>query len=159
MAALDHDPAPESGHRAPAPCHPQRIQLSRAKGFNLQAASLALNGLPAVVVARPSRWGNPFVVGAYVRLGHNLPVKIRNAETAAALFRMTCEERAPDLSALRGKNLACWCELPAPWEPDHCHAAILLELANPNDGAAPRHPLPTEPAGLKLTPNPETPAK
>lgn len=39
---------------------PQRIRLSRAKGFNLQAASLALNGLPAVNVARPGKWGNPF---------------------------------------------------------------------------------------------------
>jgi hypothetical protein len=39
---------------------PQRIQLSRRKGFDLQAASLALNGLPAVVVARPSKFGNPF---------------------------------------------------------------------------------------------------
>lgn len=39
---------------------PVRIRLSRAKGFNLQAASLAINGLPAVNCARPGRWGNPF---------------------------------------------------------------------------------------------------
>lgn len=31
---------------------------------------------------------------------------------------------------LRGHNLACWCPLPAPGEPDHCHAAVLLEIAN-----------------------------
>jgi hypothetical protein len=32
---------------------------------------------------------------------------------------------------LRGKNLACWCPLPAsPYEPDECHAAVLLEIAN-----------------------------
>lgn len=31
---------------------------------------------------------------------------------------------------LRGKNLACWCKLPKPGEPDICHAAVLLELAN-----------------------------
>ena len=42
---------------------PQRIQLRRAKGFNRQAVSLALNGLPCVSVARPGRWGNPFKVG------------------------------------------------------------------------------------------------
>ena len=31
---------------------------------------------------------------------------------------------------LRGKNLACWCELPKPGKPDLCHAAVLLEFAN-----------------------------
>lgn len=35
------------------------------------------------------------------------------------------------LPMLAGKNLACWCPLPAPGEPDICHAAVLLELANP----------------------------
>lgn len=40
---------------------PVRIRLSRAKGFDLQALSYATNGLPAVNVARPSRWGNPWV--------------------------------------------------------------------------------------------------
>jgi hypothetical protein len=37
-----------------------RLQLSRRAGFNLQAASQAANGLPAVNVARPTKWGNPF---------------------------------------------------------------------------------------------------
>jgi hypothetical protein len=31
---------------------------------------------------------------------------------------------------LRGKNLACWCKLPAPYEDDECHAAVLLKIAN-----------------------------
>lgn len=39
---------------------PQRLRLSRVKGFDLQAASQATNGLPAVNVARPGKWGNPF---------------------------------------------------------------------------------------------------
>lgn len=43
---------------------PVRLQLSRRKGFDLQALSRATNGLPAVNVARPSVWGNPFVIGA-----------------------------------------------------------------------------------------------
>lgn len=34
------------------------------------------------------------------------------------------------LPTLRGKNLACWCPLPKHGEPDNCHAALLLELAN-----------------------------
>ncbi len=46
-------------------------------------------------------------------------------------FRMTTDlgqvrlSIADDLSALRGKSLACWCK---PGEP--CHADVLLELAN-----------------------------
>jgi hypothetical protein len=42
---------------------PVRIQLRRSKGFNLQAVTRALNGLECVIVARPSRWGNPFIIG------------------------------------------------------------------------------------------------
>lgn len=41
---------------------PQRIQLSRRKGFRLQEESLALNGLPAVKVDRTGPWGNPFKI-------------------------------------------------------------------------------------------------
>ncbi|MFJ9034938.1 DUF4326 domain-containing protein [Streptomyces sp. NPDC102274] len=36
-----------------------------------------------------------------------------------------------ELHLLRGKDLACTCPLPEPGEPDHCHAAYLLALANP----------------------------
>jgi len=37
---------------------------------------------------------------------------------------------------LRGRNLACWCHLPTePHEPDMCHAAVLLEIANEEDPA------------------------
>jgi hypothetical protein len=43
--------------------NPLRLTLSRRKGFNLQAASHAANGLPATTVVRPGRWGNPFVIG------------------------------------------------------------------------------------------------
>lgn len=38
--------------------HPVRIQLSRRGGSNLQAASIARNGLEAINVARPGRWGS-----------------------------------------------------------------------------------------------------
>lgn len=41
---------------------PVRLQLSRKKGFNLQKLSRETNGLDAVRVARPSRWGNPWRV-------------------------------------------------------------------------------------------------
>lgn len=38
---------------------PQRIVLSRRAGFDLQAISHALNGLPAQSVARPGAVGQP----------------------------------------------------------------------------------------------------
>ena len=39
---------------------PRRITLSREKGWNLQAVSMALNGRPAVKVDRSTKWGNPY---------------------------------------------------------------------------------------------------
>lgn len=125
-------------HRAATP--PQRIQLSRAHGFNLQAASLALNGLPAIVVARPSPWGNPHRVW---RDGGQWFVSSRGCEhhpvgdqaegiaLAVAKHAADCLKSAPfygsatALLELRGKNLACWCKLGTP-----CHADTLLQLAN-----------------------------
>ena len=94
---------------------PVRLRLSRRKGFDLQATSRALNGLPAVNVARPSRWGNPF--------------RFNPADSVDPATRFACEI-APllDASPLRAKNLACFCRLEA-----RCHADVLLELANPAD--------------------------
>lgn len=104
---------------------PQRIQLSRAKGFRLQEASLALNGLPAVKVDRTTDWGNPYLPPSPDPLGR---------AWAVIQFRQYCPPESVMAEAarrlLRGKNLACWCGLPAPGEPDHCHAAVLLEIAN-----------------------------
>lgn len=86
---------------------PHRVQLSRRKGWKLPADT--------VVVARPTRWGNPF------RPGTN---GVPDAATAVARYR---REVAPalDVTVLRGRNLACWCPLDGP-----CHADVLLELAN-----------------------------
>ena len=93
---------------------PVRLQLSRQKGFNLQALSMATNGLPAVNVARPSRWGNPYKVGSDGGLDRCL-----NA------YRKMMENNPVIATELRGKNLACWCKQGWP-----CHADILLEIAN-----------------------------
>ena len=38
--------------------------------------------------------------------------------------------RAYCKAELKGKNLACWCPLPQPGEPDLCHAIIYLEFSN-----------------------------
>jgi hypothetical protein len=99
---------------------PVRLALSRRRGFRLQEASRAINGLACVVVARPTPWGNPFVVG-------------RDGDQAQCVERFRYEI-APKLAAearreLRGKNLACWCAPDAP-----CHADVLIEIANRERG-------------------------
>lgn len=110
---------------------PVRLQLSRKRGFNLQALSMATNGLPAVNVARPTKWGNPFRVGC---AGGAYTAKVMNQRHAWNLYRSVApdNERLVEAarSELRGMNLACWCKLPEPGFKDECHAAVLLELAN-----------------------------
>ena len=106
---------------------PTRLRLSRRRGFSLQAASRAANGLPAVVVARPGRWGNPY------RVGDPNPGGAGGLLTLADCLRqfrhhwegMPKPLRDAALAPLKGKNLACWCPLEGP-----CHADILLALAN-----------------------------
>lgn len=95
---------------------PVRLQLSRKRGFDLQANSMSINGLSAVKVTRPGKWGNPFVVSPHV-----------TAEKSVELFREVANSPTYIATAqtLRGKNLACWCK---PGEP--CHADVLLEIAN-----------------------------
>lgn len=38
---------------------------------------------------------------------------------------------------LKGKNLACWCPAPEPYEHDCCHASVLLKIANADDCEVP----------------------
>jgi hypothetical protein len=76
----------------------------------------AAPGLPA------SPYANPYRAGIY------------GAATAVELYRAYLAARPRLAEAARlelaGRDLACWCKLPAAGEPDHCHAAVLLELAN-----------------------------
>lgn len=101
--------------------HPVRIQRRRTRGYNMQAESRAINGLAAVYVGRPSKWGNPMRAPRAEGPG---------ALRAAVEFFRKCAAAVAPFEELRGKNLACWCPLPEPGQPDHCHAAVLLELAN-----------------------------
>lgn len=102
---------------------PERIQLRRTKGWRKPEG--------AIVVARPSRWGNPYRVGHWVEDPCNLHnylrrvYRIETAEQAVDLFRRLCEIEGYNLSSLRGRDLACWCPLDQP-----CHADVLLDLAN-----------------------------
>ena len=117
---------------------PQRIVLSRGRGFDLAATSVALNGLPAKVVSRPGRWGNPFVIDE-VMASEGLDRAAAQARAASLCAdwlrgRLPPElspRPAPDLDILRnelgGHNLACWCKAGTP-----CHADILIDFANSN---------------------------
>lgn len=104
---------------------PQRIQLSRKKGWRKPTN--------AVVVSRPSKWGNPYKAGTWVRLdGGHLPVQLKTVDDAVKLFRLQATDpeighrlREDARRELRGQDLACWCPLDKP-----CHADVLLEIAN-----------------------------
>lgn len=112
---------------------PERIQLRRTKGWKMPPNT--------VKVDRSTRWGNPFSIAGALDWGMTTPagahafvVKcfrawLRGDLKADNLWRGPQSEAARqpfrDLSALRGKNLACWCR---PGDP--CHADVLLELAN-----------------------------
>lgn len=76
------------------------------------------SGIPkgAVYVGRPTRWGNPFVIG---RDGNREEVIRKYYE-----HLLEREDLRADLDELRGKDLVCWCA------PAMCHADALLKLAN-----------------------------
>ena len=124
---------------------PVRIQRRRTKGYDMQAASRAINGLDCISVARPGRWGNPYDVRIF---GRDLAMKLfRNtmdgcwspsivenssdeicdaAYAAHRVFigRIREHPASAARSELRGKNLGCYCR-----PEDACHADILLEYA------------------------------
>lgn len=112
---------------------PERIQLRRTKGWRKPEG--------AIVVTRGTDWGNPFVVGQFVKIETPTPDKHARAKgewygcggemtraAAVAMFRAWVELMgfAPQIrDELRGRDLACWCAIGQP-----CHADVLLEIAN-----------------------------
>ncbi|MDN4616309.1 DUF4326 domain-containing protein [Leifsonia sp. F6_8S_P_1B] len=95
---------------------PRRIQLSRRKGWRKPENT--------VVVARPSKWGNPFSIAEHGR-AHAIAAFRAMLDDPAA--RAALDYPGPDeiRERLVGKNLACWCPLD-----QLCHADVLLEIAN-----------------------------
>lgn len=128
---------------------PVRLQLSRRKGFDLQALSRAINGLPAMKVDRATKWGNPFVVGEegdrraclhlfMCLLGNYLCLSSKTSIAQQRDYRRLIRRQRHHL---KGKNLACWCPPPAPGEIDLCHAQVLIEVANPEFDWPKRKPI------------------
>ena len=116
---------------------PRRIQLRRTKGWRKPENT--------VVVARPTKWGNPFTRRAAIESGYATDANWRAfvVECFRDWLGPSCSGRTwwqgtesdkrrtvilNNLPDLRGKNLACWCRLDQP-----CHADALLELANAED--------------------------
>jgi hypothetical protein len=96
---------------------PQRVQLRRTKGWRKPEG--------AIIVTRPSRWGNPYKIGDPDPVHASPMSRDRVVGWFEAMFEI--DERIPsaDIGELRGHDLACWCPLDQP-----CHADVLLEIAN-----------------------------
>jgi hypothetical protein len=119
---------------------PSRIQRKRTKGWRAPEG--------AVYVGRPTRFGNP---ARLIRVDHGqlivrwdpngIPVgtwpgdgveaRRYATELYASWINQPEQESARKLfrALLYGRDLLCWCPLPEPGQPDHCHGAVLLKLA------------------------------
>jgi hypothetical protein len=67
-----------------------------------------------VYIGRPSKWGNPFVIGEH---GDRAEVIRKYRE-----HLLRSPELVASLHELRGKVLGCWCK------PKACHGDVLVEL-------------------------------
>lgn len=99
---------------------PKRIQRKRTRGWKMPRNT--------VYVGRPTKWGNPFLIGQTYPYAHS-PALTR--QQTIELFEDYLKNEFLGIQIkdvkreLRGKNLACWCPLGEP-----CHADALLKLAN-----------------------------
>ena len=99
---------------------PLRLQRRRARGYSMQNESRDANGLYAVSVTRPGKWGNPFYPGSGMSMGfYDGDMRMVNPEptpaNCVAWFAKRLETM-PGLAAaaraeLQGMNLACYCAL------------------------------------------------
>ena len=74
----------------------------------------------AVYVGRPTKWGNPFVLG-----------KDGDRDTVIAKYEAWLKSKPALVEAARrelcGRDLVCWCA------PLRCHADVLMAIANTSD--------------------------
>jgi hypothetical protein len=88
----------------------------------------------AINVARPGKFGNPFVVGkdgtraeCVANFRHLLNGMVAIASGLGLEFNLAKRRYILDnIATLRGKDLACWCAL----DRGPCHADVLIDLAN-----------------------------
>lgn len=120
---------------------PERIQMSRQRPWRPEHPD-------AVIVARPTRWGNPISlsdvgaqypslpdVGVATIVVRDFEVLARRGSLSFPNWRFLGGKRGPvqwtypsveEIRAeLAGRDLACWCPLDQP-----CHADVLLRIAN-----------------------------
>lgn len=143
VTPLVNAPLPvESGSGAPP--SPLRLQRKRTRGFRLQEVSRAANGLYAVCVTRPGKFGNPYDWRIGVDAGGVSYAKGCAVDFYREWIRNGRGPGAPadeDIASLRGKNLACFCKLCAahaggrPFalrcsDCDPCHIDVLGPAAN-----------------------------
>lgn len=117
---------------------PKRIQMSRKHPWRTEHPD-------AVIVDRRTKWGNPLpgglkvltstqVVDGYRDLVMGRTVTVDALDYEITIRAIDVHTPVPTVDEIRaelaGKNLACWCPLPKPGEPDICHASVLLEIAN-----------------------------
>ncbi len=94
---------------------PVRVQLRRIKGWKMPPNTVS--------VARPTKWGNMYVIGDSGCNG--VPYTREDCVQLYRLYQVPWLELKMAREELRGKNLACFCPLNQP-----CHADVLLEIAN-----------------------------
>lgn len=112
---------------------PNRIQLKRRKGWQKPP--------DAIVVARPTKWGNPFTIKDAIESGfahdkdeaQTLVVQafadwLQKGPQSPWWFEAGKERWSQivgNIRSLRGHDLACWCR-----HDQECHADVLLEMSN-----------------------------
>jgi Domain of unknown function (DUF4326) len=93
---------------------PQRIQLSRRRGWRKPS--------DAIVISRPSKWGNPFRIDASTSRTEAIERYAAALAEGSDVLPFTVADVVRELA---GHDLACWCSLDVP-----CHGDVLLEIAN-----------------------------
>lgn len=126
---------------------PRRVQRKRSRGWRMPPNTVS--------VSRPGKWGNPFkvlngnhqdAVDKFESLFTKPPSRLRHTILSICSGRPGIGEGAVldmklSLHELRGKNLACWCDLCDKHKdglplgvncPDcgPCHGDVLLRIAN-----------------------------
>ena len=71
----------------------------------------------AVYIGRPSKWGNPFIVGKHGQRGECVDLYEKWIRTQPELIKQIKAE-------LKGKDLVCFCA------PQRCHGDVILQIAN-----------------------------